>query len=68
MIVYMKVTRDKYELPIAVADSVRELSRMTGATENSIWSNITHQKKGRIKRGSFKRVDIGEMEETEGDG
>lgn len=68
MIVYMKVTRDKYELPIAVADSVRELSRMTGTTENSIWSNITHQKTGEIKRGSFKRVDIGEMEETEGDG
>lgn len=70
MIVYMKVTRDKYELPIAVADSVRELSRMTGATENSIWSNITHQKTGEIKHGSFKRVDIGEieLEETEGDG
>lgn len=28
--IYMQVTNDKYELPIAIADSVAELSRITG--------------------------------------
>lgn len=63
MIVYMKVTRDEYELPLAIADTAGELAEMTGATKNAIWSNITHQKKGRIKRGSFRAVEIGEIEE-----
>lgn len=27
---YMMVTPDKYELPLAVADSIKELSEMTG--------------------------------------
>lgn len=63
MIVYMKVTRDKYELPIAIADTVGELARMTGASKETIFSNISHQKRGSIRKGSFKRVDIGELEE-----
>ena len=41
MIVYMKVTRDEYELPIAIADTVGELARMTGASKETIFSNIS---------------------------
>lgn len=63
MIVYMKVTRDEYELPLAIADTAGELAKMTGATEGAIWSSISHQKNGRVKRGSFKAVEIGEIEE-----
>lgn len=63
MIVYMKVTRDKYELPIAIADTVGELAKMTGASKETIFSNISHQKSGRIKNGSYKRIDIGDVEE-----
>lgn len=65
MIVYAKVTRDEYELPIAIADSVPELATITGATVDSIYLNITHQKSGRIKNGSYKRIDIGDVEEDE---
>ena len=65
MIVYAKVTRDEYELPIAIADSVPELAKITGATVNSIYTNITHQKRGQIKNGSYKRIDIGDAEEDE---
>ena len=63
MIVYMKVTRDKYELPVAIADTVGELAKMTGASKETIFSNISHQKRGSIRKGSFKKVDIGELEE-----
>ena len=45
MVLYIAVTKDKYELPVAVADSVGELSQMTGATKNSILSCISHGKR-----------------------
>lgn len=58
---YTKTSRDN-------TNGLSVYTMVKGASENSIWSNITHQKTGEIKRGSFKRVDIGELEETEGDG
>ena len=45
----MKVSPDKYELPIAVADSPRELARMTGNTRRSISSMISKSCKGWCK-------------------
>lgn len=42
--VYMKVTKDKYELPVAVANSARELANIIGIKENSIHSAISHSK------------------------
>lgn len=36
MKLYLKVTKDKYELPIAVAESPRELAKMTGDDAKSI--------------------------------
>ena len=35
-VVYMKVTRDEYELPVAVADTVVELAKICGVKVNSI--------------------------------
>lgn len=35
-VVYMQISRDKYELPLAVGDSVRELSKILGVSENAI--------------------------------
>lgn len=38
MTLYMRVTSDKYELPIAVADSKRELAEMQGLTPSTVRS------------------------------
>lgn len=46
MTLYMKCTTDKYELPIAVADSGAELARMLGITVGSVWSCISKHKSG----------------------
>ena len=35
-VLYMKVTNDIYELPLAVAGSVRELAKMVGVRPKSI--------------------------------
>ena len=43
--VYMMVTQDKYELPLAVADTVAELARLTGQKRNTIASAMSHAKK-----------------------
>jgi len=64
-IVYMAVTADKYELPICVADTVVELARMCGTSENTISSQISRRKKNNMNYGRctgrrYLRVEIGE--------
>lgn len=39
---YLLVSKDKYELPLAVMDSIPELSKIVGRTENSVRSSVTH--------------------------
>lgn len=41
MTLYMKVTNDEYELPVAVADTGRELADMVGTTRGVIFSAIS---------------------------
>jgi hypothetical protein len=58
MIVYIAVMRDKYELPIAIADTIRELSKITGTDERTIRSAISHVKSGRRKTSIYQEVQI----------
>lgn len=44
MTLYMKCTTDKYELPIAVADSPSELAEMLGTNANVVSSSISHKR------------------------
>lgn len=53
---YIVVTRDKYELPIAVSDTPQGLADMLGRTRNGILSCITHHK------GGVMRVEYTERE------
>lgn len=41
----MLVTKDKYELPLVVADTVAELAKLTGQKRSSVASAISHAKK-----------------------
>lgn len=41
---YTATTRDEYELPIAVADTPRELARKVGTSRQTVLSVITHAK------------------------
>ena len=43
---YIKTTMDKYELPIAVADSPLELATFLGMSKNTVSSSISHKYKG----------------------
>lgn len=57
MSLYMAVTADKYELPVAVAESVKELSNMTGYTEALILSSISKRQIGNRRGIRFVRVE-----------
>ena len=45
MTIWMKVTHDQYEFPVAIADSCVELAELLGKTANNISSSIAHSKK-----------------------
>lgn len=51
---YMEVTRDRYELPLAVADSPWELARMRGVTVYPILHAVSHT--SRTRRTKYVKV------------
>ena len=64
MFVYIKVTKDQYELPVAMADSIPKLAEMLGVKAQSIYDSMRHVK----SRGSwspYKKVDIGVVDRKE---
>lgn len=58
MVVWMEVTKDKYELPVAIADSAVESASIVNKTVNNIRSSASHG------YGTYVRVVI-EDEESE---
>lgn len=48
---YMIVTKDKYELPLCVTESLQDMSRITGVSYHSLWTAFAHYKK---KKGKSK--------------
>lgn len=56
--VYMLISRDEYQLPMAVADSAEALAEMTGASLSTVRSTICKEKQGKLKRPRFVRVEI----------
>ena len=57
MKIYMRVTEDEYELPIAVADSQTELAQMVGVSRNSIASALSHSRRDK-SRSIYKEVEV----------
>lgn len=60
---YMMVSSDKYELPLAIADSPDELSKMTGFKPSYIKTAISKYLSGDKPNLQFRRI---EYEESEG--
>lgn len=62
MRLFMKITEDKYELPLIVTPNISELADKCGVTRNSIESEISRYYHGRIKSCKYRRVDVEEDE------
>ena len=60
MKLYLMVTNDKYQLPLFVADTARELSKMCGVPANTIYCMMSKYKHGKIKFSRFICVEVDE--------
>lgn len=60
--IWMMVTQDEFELPLAIADSSDELAQICGTTANSIRSTVAKARKGIIKNPSYVLVKVEEGE------
>lgn len=60
MTLYIKVTNDKYELPVAVADSPSELAIMLGLKRQTLWSIFSRIRKGEYRYKIYQIVEIDE--------
>lgn len=57
--VYIRVSRDKYRLIEAIADTPQALAKICGTTATCVYSSISHG------RSTYERVYIGEGQEKE---
>lgn len=53
---YLLVTQDKYELPLAVTDTQEELARIAGVTAGTVMSSLSRNKHSKKPRKSKYRV------------
>ena len=60
--VCMKVTKDKYQLPVAVAESAPELARICGTTKDVVRSQASHYRHGRLKKPSYICVEVDDVD------
>lgn len=58
MTLYIKTTDDKYELPVAVGDSVIELARMLKLNKSSLESIFSKIRKGKYGNSIYKIVEV----------
>jgi hypothetical protein len=66
MSVYMLITQDEFELPLAIADTAVKLAQMLGIEARAIYSAISHTKtRGTKSRFVKVKFEIMESEETE---
>ena len=61
MTLYMKVTKDEYELPVAVAGTKAELARMLGIKHEHVRTTFSHAKK--FKNPTYVVVEVEDDED-----
>jgi hypothetical protein len=65
MVLYLAVSPDRYGLPIAVADSARELERMLGLGRGTVISHISKVRHGTLRKQKYLKIEIDDEEELE---
>lgn len=60
---WMEVTLDEYELPVAVADTATQLSRMRGHCSHKVTDDYYKYTHGKMDRCRYRKVEIDEEEE-----
>lgn len=63
--VWMRITRDKYELPLAIADSAEELAEICNVERSTVASMASSYEKGKLKTSRYICVNVEEDEDAE---
>lgn len=58
MFLYLKVTDDKYEFPIVIADSLTELAEKLGISKQSIKTCMYLFRHGKTKKCRYVKVEV----------
>ena len=59
---WMKVTNDEYQLPLAVADTSSQLAELCGVNKEVIFRQINRQKTNPKVKPRYVRVEYGDEE------
>jgi len=59
---YMAITIDKYELPIAIFENIREVSAFANRSKSAIWAAIARKSIDRKKRCRYISINLEELE------
>ncbi|MDD4564800.1 MAG: hypothetical protein PHE79_04915 [Eubacteriales bacterium] len=59
---YLAVTPDRYELPIAVCQSADELGQCLGVEGKTILKNLCRKESGKRRGYKLMRIEVGEDE------
>lgn len=60
MTLYMAVTPDKYELPLAVEAYAEDIAELFGTTKSAVYSSVSVDRSGKRKGIKFVKVKIDE--------
>lgn len=63
MKIYVWVSKDKYQLPLYVATSIKEMANVSGYTEGSIHTIISKGRRKKIENPSFICVEVQDAED-----
>lgn len=67
MMVYMEVTRDRYEIPICFAESMGELARRCHVDVSTISHALRNVREGKSTKSKYIEVEITTEERNEDD-
>ena len=56
--VWMLVSDDKYELPLAIADTAKELAERCNVSIHTVISNFTRYQRGEYKKSKYLCVKV----------
>ena len=60
MTLYMAVTPDKYELPLAVEAYAEDIAEIFETTKKAVWSSVSSGRSGKKKGVKFVKVEVDE--------
>jgi predicted DNA-binding protein (UPF0251 family) len=58
MKIYMRVTNDELELPVAIADTQAELARMVGVKSRTVTRALSEARRGVTSYSIYKEVEV----------